>query len=159
MILVTLGTQDKPFVRLLQMLEQCLQELKIEEEVVVQAGYTVYQSERMQIFDYLDRQEFDALLKRADLIITHGGAGTIVTALKMGKKIIASPRLAQYGEHHNDHQCQLIDSFCEKGYILSCTTVEEMKKALSCRDIFVPRTFKSNQASFLTLIAGELGIE
>jgi len=89
-------------------------------------------------------------------LITHGGVGTIVTALKMGKKVIASPRLAQYGEHHNDHQCQIIDSFCEKGYILSCTSVEEMKNALKSVHCFEPQPFVSNQENFLNLIRKEI---
>ncbi len=157
-ILVTLGTQDKPFRRLLEMLESVLEELNWNEEVIVQAGYTEFQSDRMKIFDYIDMKEFDVLLKEADLVITHGGAGTIVGALKMGKKIIASPRLAQYGEHHNDHQCQLIDSFCEKGYILSCKNREELKSALLQINHFEPQPFQSNQERFLALIRKEIGI-
>lgn len=156
MILVTLGTQDKSFVRLLNMLEESLHDLKIEDEVIVQAGYTEFKSDRMRVFDYIDMKEFDELLKKADLLITHGGVGTIVTALKMGKKVIASPRLAQYGEHHNDHQCQIIDSFCEKGYILSCVSVEQMKSAILASKEFTPQPFISNQQAFLNLIRKEI---
>lgn len=158
MILVTLGTQDKAFVRLLKMLEECLIDLKLEDEVVVQAGYTQYHSDRMKIFDYIDMKEFDELLKKADLIITHGGVGTIVTSLKLKKKIIACPRLKEYGEHHNDHQCQIIDSFSEKGYILSCNNVDEMKKALMDCKNFIPQPFVSNQTKFLDLIRKEINI-
>ena len=104
----------------------------------------------------IDMKEFDELLKKADLLITHGGVGTIVTALKMGKKVIASPRLAQYGEHHNDHQCQIIDSFCEKGYILSCVSVEQMKSAILASKEFTPQPFISNQQAFLNLIRKEI---
>lgn len=156
MILVTLGTQDKSFVRLLKMLEENLLELGMDEEVIVQAGYTKYESQHMKIFDYIDMKEFDALLAKCDLLITHGGVGTIVTALKMHKKIIASPRLAQFGEHHNDHQCQIIDSFCEKGYILSCTSSEEMKMALKSVENFTPQQFSSNQEAFLDLIRKQI---
>lgn len=158
MILVTLGTQDKPFLRLLTMLEECLYEMENNQEVIVQAGYTVFQSETMHVFDYIDRQKYDELLEKCDILITHGGVGTIVTALKMGKKIIASPRLAEFGEHHNDHQREIIDSFCEKGYILACTNKEEMKLAIQQIKQFQPEPFASNQAKFLDLIRKEIGL-
>lgn len=156
MILVTLGTQDKSFVRLLKMLEECLVDLKMDEEVIVQAGYTQYHSDRMKIFDYIDMKEFDELIQKADLIITHGGVGTIVTSLKLNKKIIACARLQEYGEHHNDHQCQIIDSFTEKGYILSCNNVDEMKQALLTYKNFIPKPFESNHSKFLDLIRKEI---
>lgn len=158
MILVTLGTQDKSFLRLLSMLEECLHEIGNTQEVIVQAGYTSFQSETMQVFDYIDMQKYDELLAQCDILITHGGVGTIVTALKMGKKIIASPRLAEFGEHHNDHQREIIDSFCEKGYILACTNKEEMKRALQQIKQFQPKSFVSNQAKFLDLIRKEIGL-
>lgn len=156
MILVTLGTQDKAFVRLLKMLEESLTDLKLDEEVIVQAGYTHYHSDKMKIYDYFDMKEFDELLQKADLIITHGGVGTIVTALKLNKKILACARLKEYGEHHNDHQCQIIDSFTEKGYILSCSNTDEMKQALIASRDFIPQAFVSNQSNFLDLIRKEI---
>ena len=55
---------------------------------------------------------------KADYIITHGGVGTITDALKLGKKIIAVPRLSKYKEHVNDHQLQIIENFSEKGFIV-----------------------------------------
>lgn len=158
MILVTLGTQDKSFSRLLDMIEECIKEKIIKEEIIVQAGFTKYESDNMKIFDYIDMKEFDKLLTECDVLITHGGVGTIVSAVKQGKKVIASPRLSKYNEHHNDHQCQIIESFKEEGYILSCTNLEELKIALKQSDTFVPREFKSNKKKFLKLIRGEIGI-
>ena len=114
MILVTLGTQKQSFNRLLDMIEKS----NINDKIIVQAGYTKYKSKKMKILDFVDYQEMDKLIKQADLIITHGGTGSIVTAIKQGKKVIACPRLKKYGEHVDDHQKQIVDIFSEVGYIL-----------------------------------------
>ena len=58
MILVTLGTQDKPFVRLLEMVQQLIDEKIIDQKVNVQAGYTSFSSKDMNIFDYIDMDKF-----------------------------------------------------------------------------------------------------
>ena len=82
MIVVVLGTQDKQFTRLLEAVDREIQKGVIKDKVVVQAGQTKYESENMEIFDLVPSPEFDKLMDEADLIITHGGAGTIPYARK-----------------------------------------------------------------------------
>ena len=50
MILVTLGTQDKEFKRLLDIIEDAIENDIIKEEVVVQAGFTKYDSKNRKKF-------------------------------------------------------------------------------------------------------------
>lgn len=93
MILVMLGTQDKSFERLLKQIDKEIETGNIKEKVIVQAGYTKYKSDNMEIFDLVAGDELDKLISKADLIITHGGAGSILSAIKAGKVVIAAPRL------------------------------------------------------------------
>ena len=51
MILVTLGTQDKQFKRLLDAVEEQINLKNIKDKVIVQAGHTKYESKNMEIFD------------------------------------------------------------------------------------------------------------
>ena len=118
MILVTLGTQDKEFKRLLDIIEDAIENDIIKEEVIVQAGSTKYDSKNMKIFDVIPMNEFDKLMKKCDILITHGGVGSIITGLKNNKKIIAMSRLKIYKESANDHQLQIIDNFSKEGYLL-----------------------------------------
>lgn len=55
--------------------------------------------------------EFSNEMEKANIVITHGGTGAIIGAVKKGKKVIAVPRRAKYGEHVDDHQLQLIKQF------------------------------------------------
>ena len=57
-------------------------------------------------------------ISKADIIISHGGVGTIFSAIKRGKKVIAIPRLEKYGEHINDHQIEICEELEKEGYIL-----------------------------------------
>ena len=93
MILVLLGTQNNSFYRLLEEIDKLISENIINEEVIVQNGYTKYETQNMKLIDFVSKEELEKLLENADLIITHGGVGSIIMSIKKGKKVIAIPRL------------------------------------------------------------------
>ena len=152
MILVILGTQDKQFPRLLEAIDREINNGTIKDKVVVQAGQTEYSSPNMEIFDLLPAPEFDKLMDKADLIITHGGAGSILGAIKRGKKVIAAARLAKYKEHHNDHQKQIIGEFASQGYILELTDFNKLGKMIEKSKNFKPKKFESNTKNMIKLL-------
>lgn len=149
MILVVLGTQDKQFTRLLDAVEKEIKKGTIKDRVVVQAGQTKYESDKMEIFDLVPSPEFDKLMDEADLIITHGGAGTILTAIKKGKKVIAAARLEKYKEHHNDHQKQIIGEFASRGYILELKDFNKLGTMIQKAKSFKPKKFESNTKNMI----------
>lgn len=95
-----------------------------------QIGYSDYLPQNYQYKKFLNRDEFAEMEGKADVVITHGGTGAIIGAVKKGKKVIAFPRLAMYGEHVDDHQIQLIEQFNEMKLIYSCNDVQELKTAI-----------------------------
>ena len=152
MTLVILGTQDKSFDRLLRMVEKEIKNNNLKGEVIVQAGQTKFKSKYMEIFDLIPITKFNKLIKEADLVITHGGVGSIIQALKHNKKVIAVPRLARYKEHENDHQLQIVEEFTKNGYILSAKNTKELNKALEDVNKFEPKKYKSNNNKMVKLI-------
>ena len=152
MILVLLGTQHNEFTRLLQEIDECIKSKKIEEDVNVQAGFTKYESKKMRIFDMIPKIDLDEFVERADLVITHGGVGSIIMALNKNKKVIAVPRLHEYGEHVNDHQRQIIKVFSEKGYLIGVQNVEDMPEALKDIKTFVTKKYENNNHEMLNYI-------
>ena len=153
MILVTLGTQDKEFTRLLKAIDREIEKGVITDKVVVQAGCTKYESKNMEMFDLIPANEFDEYIKKADLIITHGGAGSILTAVKNNKKIIAAARLAKYKEHTNDHQRQIIEEFSKQGYILELKDFNKLGKLIQKSKSFKPKKFTSNTKNMIQLVS------
>jgi len=152
MILVTLGTQDKSFDRLLKAIDDKLADGTVTDEVVVQAGLTQFKSDRMKIYDFVEYDEFDSLIKSCDILITHGGVGSIVTGLKNKKKVIAAARLKQYGEHTNDHQLQIIENFANAGYILELSDFSKLHEVVAKAKVFEPGEYVSNRDNFVSLI-------
>lgn len=151
-ILVTLGTQDKPFTRLLEEIDRQVELGNINGDVTVQAGFTKYSSKNMEIFDLVDRDKFSELINDCDLLITHGGVGSILTGLKNKKKVIAVPRLSKYGEHVNDHQIQIIERFSEMGYILKFMEADDLGEILKEVNKFKPKEYVSNTNNFIKVI-------
>ena len=152
MIFVTLGTNDEQFPRLLKAIDKEIEKKTIKEKVVVQAGCTKYESKNMEIMDLVPRDEFDKLISECDLLITHGGVGSILTGINKGKKVIAVPRLAKYKEHLNDHQLQIVDNFEEKKYIIAVKDLNKLGKAIEKAKTFKPEKFVSNTPNFIKLI-------
>ena len=152
MILVILGTQDKDFSRLLKAVDKEIEKGTITDRVVVQAGQTKYKSDNMEIFDLVEAPKFEKLIDEADLIITHGGVGSILSGIKKNKKIIAAARLSKYKEHHNDHQKQIIEEFVKEGYILELTNFNELGLLIEKIKDFKPKRFVSNTKNMVKLI-------
>lgn len=153
MILITLGTQDKQFTRLLDVVQEQIDKGNIKDRVVVQAGYTKYDSKDMEIFDLIDRDKFSDLISKCDILITHGGVGSIITGLQNNKKVIVAPRLAKYDEHMNDHQIQITDNFSKVGYILPLYENDDLGKILEEAKTFKPKRFRSNTKNMIKLIS------
>lgn len=152
MILVTLGTQDKSFKRLLDAIQKQIDNGNITDRVVVQAGCTKYESKDMEIFDLIDREKFNDLMKKCDLLITHGGVGSILTGLKNNKKVIAAARLKEYKEHTNNHQLEIIEKFESTGLIMSLKDFDKLDIILKKINSFKPKKYKSNTTNMIKLI-------
>ena len=152
MILVLLGTQHNEFVRLLKEIEKCIDKKVISEEVIVQAGFTKYESEKMKIFDMISSEELNEMVKKSNLIITHGGVGSITIGLKNKKKIIAVPRLEKYKEHVNDHQKEIIKTFNEKGYLIGIEDVSNLEDAIKKSKDFNPKEYINNNNNILNIV-------
>lgn len=152
MIFVTLGTQDKSFSRLLKAIDKEIEKGTIKDKVVVQAGLTKYKSKNMEIFDLIPADKFDQYIEKSDLVITHGGAGSILTALKKNKKVIAAARLSKYKEHTNDHQKQIVKEFSDEGYILELNDFNKLGKLIEKSKKFKPKKFMSNTKNMIKLL-------
>ena len=152
MILVMLGTQNNSFHRLLEEINKLIKDGKIKEEVVVQAGYTKYESTNMKIFDFISNEELEKMEQQANCIITHGGVGSIISSIEKGKKVIAVPRLKQYGEHVNDHQLDIVQSFDKLGYIIGIADVSQLCEALQKIETFKPKKYIQNTGKIINIV-------
>jgi len=152
LILITLGTQANSFERLLQEVQNLIHEGYITEKVIVQAGTTKFHSDCMEIFDFIPIEKFNDLIKSCNLLITHGGVGSIISGLNNKKKVIAVPRYKKYGEHVNDHQLEIVENFNDKQFILGIRELSELKDAIEKSKTFQPKQYHSNRQNMIALV-------
>lgn len=152
MVLVTLGTQKQQFTRLLDYIE----ESNIEEEIIVQAGHTKYESKKMKIFDFVDYDDMQKYIDNCSLVITHGGTGSILTPLKKGKKVIACARDKKYLEHVDNHQYQIVDTFADAGHILKIDENIKLDDVMKKLEEFNPEPYISNTQEFIDNLKKEI---
>ena len=118
MIFVTVGTHEDPFNRLVEAIDHLKGDGRIKQEVFVQTGYSTYAPRFCQ---YKDLIPFDEMMKRmseAEIVVTHGGTGSIMLVLYHRKVPVVVPRQKKYNEHIDDHQ------------VLFCNTMEAKRKII-----------------------------
>ena len=144
MIFVTLGSQKFQFDRLLKKIDELVESGTITDTVFAQIGASTYLPKHFEYVNFLDREKFAEKMDSCGTVITHGGTGVIIGAVKKGKKVIAVPRLAQFGEHVDDHQLQLLHQFDELGIICACYDLEQLGSCYHLAQETEYRTYQSN---------------
>lgn len=135
MIFVVLGTQKFQLNRLLQKLDEYVEQGLLTDEIYAQIGNSTYKPRHYAYKDFMDKKEFDATIARADLVIAHSGVGTIITAIHAKKPVVVFPRLAKYKEHVDDHQLDIARAFEMKKYVLCCYENDDLlEKINKCKD-------------------------
>lgn len=147
MIFVTVGTQKFQFNRLLTSIDKLVNENIINQLVICQSGYSTYKPKNYKVIPFMDGREYNDYIKKCDLLITHAGVGTIMTAKKYKKPVIVVPRLAKYNEHVDDHQLQIARGFSKKKLVISCDA-NDLNSALKRVNDMAFLNYNLNQDNF-----------
>lgn len=130
LVFATVGA-TLPFDRLVTSVAALKREGVIHERVVVQTGVGGARPEGLECHETLPFDEMLAMLRRAEIVVCHGGTGSLITALREGCHVIAVPRLFEKGEHYDSHQAEITEAFAERGLIQVAHTVEELAAAVA----------------------------
>lgn len=131
MIFVTLGSQKFQFNRLLKEIDELIEKGEIKEEVFAQIGYSDYKPKNYIFKEFLNRDEYIQHMNKSRIVLTHGGTGAIIGAIKQNKQVIAVARLKKYNEHVDDHQLQIIGAFKHLNYIEESNDIKFLANKLS----------------------------
>lgn len=113
MILVTVGTEQYPFNRLMHWIELLLNQGLIRDEVVVQSGNCTVLPSGTKVYQFLKEERFYELIQQADLIIAHCGEGTVLLLDSLEKPYILVPRSFEFKEHVDNHQVDMATALAE----------------------------------------------
>ena len=153
MIFVTIGTTKYPFKRPLIQLENFLKNNSwFDNEVIVQAGHTKFQSSIMQVYDFFNRKAFQSYYEKADFIISHGGTGSIMQGLYLNKKVLAVPRLEKHDEHIDNHQLEICKKLGSEKHIMVWNEKDSISKLLRKIKTFEPEPYKKKEGKIIERI-------
>jgi UDP-N-acetylglucosamine transferase subunit ALG13 len=103
----------------------------IPERVILQTGVGGKKPDGLdEVVETLPFDRVKDVLREASIVICHGGTGSLITALREGCHVIAIPRLAELGEHYDDHQAEITEAFVSRDLVLAANSVPELAAAL-----------------------------
>lgn len=118
-VFVTVGFENFPFNRLIQVMDEGVERGLIPRPILIQTGHSRYEPRFCLWERFLPFDKMMSYLRRADIIVCHGGVGTTLLALSLGKIPILFPRQARYHEHVDDHQKEFVSKMVELGKVLA----------------------------------------
>ncbi|HEX8628907.1 MAG TPA: glycosyltransferase [Catenuloplanes sp.] len=132
-VVVTLGTQRRyQFPRLLRRLVEILPPSV---EVLWQAGATRIENMPAQARHEVPSHEMGRAMREADVVISHAGAGSALSAMRAERRPICVPRRARYGEHVDDHQVQMAQELDSRNLVFAreadLITLDDLELAAS----------------------------
>src|SRR5690625_3069585 len=130
LIFVTVGSREYQFNRLLKELDSIIENKKIKDKVFAQIGASTYIPKYYEYVRFLSTEEFNKLQNKASLIISHGGTGSLIGALKKAKQVIAVPRLEKYSEHIDDHQKEVAGILEKEGYLRCVLNIKDLSNVI-----------------------------
>lgn len=131
MIFVTVGNEKKSFSRLLSAVESYLSTMELRDSCIIQKGYSDFSSKYAECYDFVSKKDFMFYLQSASVVVTHAGAGTMLTLAKNNVFPVVVPRLERYDEHLNDHQLDIAREFAELGLCDLVLDVGELRSAMA----------------------------
>ncbi len=123
MILVTVGTQ-LGFDRLIEAMDRLAPELGT--AVIAQTGKGHYVPQNMEAHEKIEPSRFEPMVKSAEVIVSHAGIGSVLTAARFSKPIVLLPRRASLHEHRNDHQMATVRKLAGRPGILIAQDESEL---------------------------------
>jgi len=136
-VFVSVGTHAQQFNRLVKEADAIAKEKK-GMQFFAQIGNCRFEPKNFAFKRFLNEREFEAEIKKADLVISHAGAGTIINAMLHKKKLIVVPRLKSFGEHTNDHQLDLAEALAAEKKCIAVFNLKDLSNAIAKATRFKP---------------------
>lgn len=145
MIFVTVGTHEQPFDRLVEAVDGLKGKGIIPGDVFIQTGYSSYVPRFCDFSDFIGFNEMIERIQSADIVITHGGTGSIMLVLYNGKIPVVMPRQGTYNEHIDDHQVRFCEKMESKGKILAVYEADKLESVIANYDRRVDALLKQGE--------------
>jgi len=158
LLFATVGATLK-FDRLVQLVANAKKNNVLNEDVIIQTGEGGVQPEGLETHETLPFDRIKEILHEADIVVCHGGTGSLITALREGCRVIAVPRRFERGEHYDDHQSEITGAFAERGLLEVADTDEEFAAALAKLKAREPICATTDPSALIAYLKKDIGLE
>lgn len=133
MIFVTVGTT--PFDELIEYIDN----LEIEDEIILQiSNEAKYIPKKKNSFKFT--KNINDYYEKADIIISHAGAGSIYNLLEKNKKIIIIPNLSRV----DTHQLDITQYMQKENYAITCQNINQLDKIIKNIDSYKLKKYEKD---------------
>lgn len=130
MIFVTVGASEEPFDRLIKKIDELKYNGQISETIFLQIGNCKNKPRYCQYRKRLDYKSWVDMIKKARIVISHGGPGCVMHVIFSGKVPIVVPRKRTFVEAPDDHQIEYTQRMEQEGKIIAVYDIEELQKKI-----------------------------
>lgn len=129
MIFLTVGTHEQGFDRVVKYIDD-LAGKGIIKDVFIQLGYTDYIPQHCEYKKMIGYNEMNSYVEKSDIIITHGGPGSIMLPWAFNKLPIVVPRNPEYDEHVDNHQILFAKRLEKENKILAVYDIDTLEEKI-----------------------------
>jgi UDP-N-acetylglucosamine--N-acetylmuramyl-(pentapeptide) pyrophosphoryl-undecaprenol N-acetylglucosamine transferase len=119
---ISVGSHHEPFTRLLDAVDDAFADGVLPLPATAQVGPGQLSSPGVDQHARFRPADFAEAMERHAVIVCHGGAGVIATALRGDKVPLVFTRRRELNEHVDDHQVQLVRKLQQLGLIVAIDT-------------------------------------
>jgi UDP-N-acetylglucosamine transferase subunit ALG13 len=157
MILVSVGTNEQPFDRLIE----AAGTLVGVEPVIIQHGSSRIQPAGTDCRAFMPFEEIEELVRESRAFVCHAGVGSVGVALRLGRRPIVMARRHHLGEAVDDHQVPFAERLARAGMVRLVDDVPSLVEAL--REDSTTSPWLAGKATALALelrgyLQGEAGV-
>ena len=144
LLLATVGA-TLPFPRLIDLVCEAKACGMIGGRVLVQSGDAEAASAPdVDTVTTLSQEAMQDVLRRARVVICHGGTGSMLGALEQHCHVIVIPRAAGGGEHYDDHQHEIAEAFAARGLVQVAHDAKSLGQCLAAIETRSPLAVRSD---------------
>lgn len=148
MILVTVGTEQYAFDRLMNWISILVKNQLIQEEIVVQYGACQSIPADVTAYKTVPSDLFAEMIQNARLVISHCGEGSLLMLEEVGTPYVLVPRSVRFQEHVDDHQVELAIALASIGVKIAWSP-GELARCITTSERELSRLLSINSAQAL----------
>lgn len=111
----------------------------------------------VELHDSIGFDRVQEILRDADMVICHGGTGSLVTALRAGCRVIAFPRRHDLGEHYDDHQEEIAQTFADRGLLQIVRDETRLGEAIAAAKAATPVMATTDHTALIAYLQQLIG--